>query len=110
MTARRKTPNPVSRTTAATNGTTPLTAADRHFCPPTNHQGLLEPDASRGARPVLRGAERSNALGLPGEQQAAQHGHRASTALDNGFASCEDPSALAEVCDSLSAAGCVGVL
>jgi hypothetical protein len=28
---------------------------------------LLEPDASKGARPVLRGAGRSNAPGLPGE-------------------------------------------
>jgi PadR family transcriptional regulator PadR len=27
---------------------------------------LLEPDAVKVARPVLRGAERSNALGLPG--------------------------------------------
>ena len=28
---------------------------------------MLEPDARKRARPVLRGAERSNALGLPGE-------------------------------------------
>ncbi len=29
-------------------------------------QGLLEPDAVKVARPVLRGAGRSNAPGLPG--------------------------------------------
>jgi len=28
---------------------------------------LLEPDARKRARPVLRGPERSNAVGLPGE-------------------------------------------
>ena len=30
------------------------------------HRGLLEPDAVKVARPVLRGAGRSNAPGLPG--------------------------------------------
>jgi hypothetical protein len=33
-------------------------------------RGLLEPDALKGARPVLRGAERSDALRLP---ECAQH-------------------------------------
>jgi len=28
----------------------------RHFCPPTTPQGLLEPDAVKAARPVLKGA------------------------------------------------------
>ena len=37
-----------------------------HFCPPVSLRGLLEPDASKGASPVLRGAGRSNAPGLPG--------------------------------------------
>ena len=37
------------------------------------------------------------------KQQAAQHGI-SFKALDNGFASCEDPQALAEICHSLSAA------
>ena len=32
--------------------------------------GLLEPDASKGARPVLRGAGRSNASGLCGDPPA----------------------------------------
>jgi hypothetical protein len=36
------------------------TASRRRTC-----RGLLEPDARKRARPVLRGAERSNALGLP---------------------------------------------
>jgi hypothetical protein len=39
---------------------------DQHFCLPASPRGLLEPDAVKVARPVLRGAERSNALGLPG--------------------------------------------
>ena len=30
-------------------------------------RACFEPDASKGARPVLRGAGRSNAPGLPGE-------------------------------------------
>jgi|GEM_PF-3616782 len=34
---------------------------------PASPWGLLEPDARKRASPVLRGAERSNALGLPGE-------------------------------------------
>jgi hypothetical protein len=37
---------------------------------PTSHQGLLEPDAGKLARPVLRGAGRSNAPGLPGTSRA----------------------------------------
>ena len=32
---------------------------------PASHQGLLEPDARKRARPVLRGARRREALGLP---------------------------------------------
>ena len=35
-------------------------------CPPASPRGLLEPDAVKVARPVLRGAGRSNASGLPG--------------------------------------------
>jgi len=31
-----------------------------------DHRGLLEPDALKGASPVLRGAGRSDAPGLPG--------------------------------------------
>ena len=76
----------------------------RHFCPPASPQGLLEPDASRGARPVLRGVGRSNALDLPGQAPGDPAGHSAFKALDNGFAGCEDPVALAEICASLSAA------
>jgi len=38
----------------------------RHFCSPTSLEGLLEPDAGKLARPVLRGAGRGNASGLPG--------------------------------------------
>jgi len=34
---------------------------------PVSLRGLLEPDARKRARPVLRGAGRSNASGLPGE-------------------------------------------
>ena len=43
--------HPVSSTSAAT--------------PPASHQGLLEPDARKRARPVLRGARRRKAPGLP---------------------------------------------
>ena len=46
-TATRTRPNPVSDTCAAT------TATARHCNPPTRHQGLLEPDARKRARPVL---------------------------------------------------------
>ena len=38
--------------------------------PATSHQGLLEPDARKRARPVLRGARRRKAPGLPGESGA----------------------------------------
>ena len=37
----------------------------RRFCPPTSQQGLLEPDAGKLARPVLKGAGHSNVPGLP---------------------------------------------
>ena len=77
--------NPVSYTPTA------LTAAARHLCPPRRQQGLLEPDALKGARPVLRRAGRRKALGLsdqtgreivgaalvlhkPGAEVAAGHG------------------------------------
>jgi len=40
---------------------------------------LLEPDARKRARPVLRGAGRSNAPGLPGHARAADQDHAAST-------------------------------
>lgn len=43
----------------------PLDTALQHPCPPTSHQGLLEPDARKRARPVLRGARRRKAPGLP---------------------------------------------
>ena len=36
-------------------------ATARHFCPPTSHQGLLEPCAGQLARTVLRGLRRGNA-------------------------------------------------
>ena len=45
------------------------TATARRFCPPASPWGLLEPDAPKGARPVLRGARRSDAPGLPGEER-----------------------------------------
>jgi len=38
---------------------------DQHFCLPATLQGLLEPDAVKVARPVLRGPGRSNAPRLP---------------------------------------------
>ena len=63
-TARQTNPNPVSYTPTAT-ASAPATAATGHFCPHATPPGLLEPDARKPARPVLRGAERSNALGLP---------------------------------------------
>ena len=43
------------------------TASARNCGTPTSQQGLLEPDAGKLARPVLRGAGRSNAPGLPGD-------------------------------------------
>ena len=45
--------HPVSSTSTATT--------------PASHQGLLEPDARKRARPVLRGARRRKAPGLPDE-------------------------------------------
>ena len=69
--ARRTKANPVSYTSTATQQTA------RHFCPPTSHQGLLEPDARKRARPVLRGARHSNAPGLPDPKH--QCGGRRST-------------------------------
>ena len=75
-TTRRTRPNPVSCTPTATAGTTPREAAARHFCPPVSLQGLLEPDAVKAARPVLRGAERSNALGLPARKARSSSGGR----------------------------------
>jgi hypothetical protein len=36
----------------------------RHLCPPRHHQGLLEPDAMQGPRPILRRAGPSNGPGL----------------------------------------------
>jgi hypothetical protein len=44
-----------------------VAARDWHFCPPAIPWGLLEPDAVKAARPVLRGARHSNVPGLPGE-------------------------------------------
>ena len=55
-------------------------AKARRFCPPTSHQGLLEPCAGKPARTVLRGAERRKALGLPG---CAQH--------DQQLGGCKSP-------------------
>ena len=58
-TARRTRPNPVSYTPTCRNtAARPGTSAT-----PTSHQGLLEPDAVKPARPVLRGAGHSNAPG-----------------------------------------------
>jgi hypothetical protein len=52
--------NPVSSTSPAT--------------PPASHQGLLEPDARKRARPVLRGARRRKAPGLPDDPRARRRG------------------------------------
>ena len=51
--------------------TRPLQRPGRHFCPPTSHQGLLEPDAGKLARPVLRGTGHSNAPGPIRQRQQA---------------------------------------
>src|SRR5580700_90016 len=48
-------------------GNTPENATAQHFCPPASPRGLLEPDAWKRARPVLRGAGHSNVPGLPGQ-------------------------------------------
>src|ERR1035438_7357678 len=50
----------------ATGGPLPTMATARHFCAPAGLEGLLEPDAVKAARPVLRGAGPSNGPGLPG--------------------------------------------
>lgn len=42
-----------------------MRAAARHFHRAATLRGLLEPDAVRAARPVLRGRGRSNAPALP---------------------------------------------
>ena len=65
-TARRRRRNLVSCTLTATAGRPPGMAMDQRFCAPASPRGLLEPDAVKVARPVLRGAGRSNASGLPG--------------------------------------------
>ena len=52
------------------------------------------------ARTVLRGDRRSNAAVLPDKRQAAKAGI-GFTALDNGFAACDDVPALQAICDSL---------
>ena len=69
------TPEPTDKLDAATmvvvNGPAddPLeVGADRTTSPHRTYTGLLEPDAVKVASPVLRGAGRSNASGLPGEE------------------------------------------
>jgi len=57
-------PNSVSSTPNA-NADTSATARAQHFCLPVGPRCLLEPDAVKVARPVLRGAGRSNAPGPP---------------------------------------------
>ena len=47
------------------NSDTSATARAQHFCLPASHQGLLEPDAVKVARPGSEGAGRSNAPGQP---------------------------------------------
>ena len=59
--AARRRLDPVSYTPSAD------TPSARNCGTPTKPKGLLEPDAGKLARPVLRGAGRSNASGLPGE-------------------------------------------
>jgi RNA-directed DNA polymerase len=58
------------------------TAAARRFCPPTSHQGLLEPCAGKLARTVLRGAWRGNAPGLP-DTSASLRGPARSSSLQS---------------------------
>ena len=58
--AARRRLEPVSYTPSAD------TPSVRNCGTPTKPKGLLEPDAGKLARPVLRGAGRSNASGLPG--------------------------------------------
>jgi hypothetical protein len=76
-TARRTTSNPVSYTPTATPGTTPTEARHQHVCPPTSPRDLLEPDAAKAASPVLRGAGRSSAPGLPGDAKKLVRLYRA---------------------------------
>src|ERR1700751_1615186 len=64
--AEHRTRLPSASCTLTATGTTSVTARARHFYPPASPRGLLEPDAWKRARPVLRGAGRSNAPGLPG--------------------------------------------
>ena len=56
---------PVTPDTAEPPSHTRRIATARPSCPPTSHQGLLEPDAGKPARPVLKGARRRKAPGLP---------------------------------------------
>ena len=48
-----------------------LSFGSRHFCPPTNQQGLLEPDVGKLARPDLRVAGHSNVPGLPADRRSS---------------------------------------
>ena len=57
---------PSASCTLTATGNTSGAVRAQHFCPPASPWGLLEPDAWKRARPVLRGAGRSNAPGLPG--------------------------------------------
>jgi hypothetical protein len=75
-TARRKRTNPVSYTLTATTGTSPERVMFQHFCPPASPRGLLEPDARKPARPVLKGAawinnKRARSTLLPPPNHAA---------------------------------------
>ena len=59
----------VSSTPTAGHGTPPPPATNPSPAPPAHDPlGLLEPDAVKVARPVLRGPRRSNAPGLPDVQ------------------------------------------
>ncbi len=54
---------------------------------------MLEPDARKPARPVLRGAERSNALGLPDSQIAPITGALYQVCSASGSGACGTPTA-----------------
>jgi len=64
---------------------------------------LLEPDAVKVARPVLRGPRHGDVPGLPAKRQATQAGIGFSE-LSNGFATATDPAALQAICDRLGPA------
>ena len=88
--ARRTRLNPVSSTSTAT---------------PASHQGLLEPDARKRARPVLKGARRRKAPGLRKEQRALAQVELTRVALSAEKQKRDKPHLALLLCRSVGGSG-----